>query len=339
MSKYQKYGNTIRVIPNSDEIYSDLPVGLYSVHLSPLSGFFLNKMTDWKDQGKIYGRTNDHVKKIIKTFSNRTTNTGVLLSGEKGSGKTLMARLIANDCASLNMPTIIVNECFTDRVNEFCSFITSIKTPSVVMFDEFEKLYANDEDQESILSLFDGVYESKKLFILTVNRIWHLNDLLINRPGRLYYHFKFDHLEKDFALEYARDKLNNQDFLSDIEKVIDVIPKINFDMLKHIIEESNIHEESPTSVIKLMNITLEGDKYYQLNISKNDKSCELFLEINLHSRRNRVYVDFIEDYVHFSMSDLKSVKDGLMIFETSDGYKIVLKEVVQKPLNALDFVF
>jgi SpoVK/Ycf46/Vps4 family AAA+-type ATPase len=59
---------------------------------------------------------------------------GVLLSGPKGTGKTVEAKSI---CVKSNMPIILLTEAFNDC--NFLEFFESIKTPSIIFIDEFEK--------------------------------------------------------------------------------------------------------------------------------------------------------------------------------------------------------
>ena len=40
-----------------------------------------------------------------------------------------------------------------------------------------------------MLSLFDGLDNGKKLFVITCNEVERLNAYLLNRPGRFHYHF------------------------------------------------------------------------------------------------------------------------------------------------------
>ena len=65
-----------------------------------------------------------------------------------------------------------------------------IEQPCIILFDEFEKVY-DDQDQEKALTLLDGVFPSRKLFIMTVNNKWRVNEHMRNRPGRIYYMLDF----------------------------------------------------------------------------------------------------------------------------------------------------
>lgn len=52
------------------------------------------------------------------------------------------------------------------------NFLSSIEQEVVIIFDEFEKTFARNDDgdpQVELLSLFDGVDDGKKLFVITCN--------------------------------------------------------------------------------------------------------------------------------------------------------------------------
>ena len=144
-------------------------------------------------QGKIYGDTVKRAERILYSFMDRPSGTGVMLTGEKGSGKTLLAKMLSFKGYEQDIPTIVINQPWCGEA--FNAFIQSIEQPVIVLFDEFEKVYDQD-DQEQMLTLLDGVYPSKKLFVLTCNDKWRVNAHMRNRPGRIFY-----------SMEYIRQEL------------------------------------------------------------------------------------------------------------------------------------
>ena len=248
MSHFIRSGNTFKVFPgNSLDIQESLPVGNYTVRFSPMDGFSLEQVEPFRMPGKVYGDCLRNADRIVNTFTKRDGNTGVLLTGEKGSGKTLLARQIA---IQSGLPVIIINSDHSG--DNFNSFLSSITQPCIVFLDEFEKTY-NRESQEKILTLLDGTYQSRKLFLLTSNDKFRIDNNMKNRPGRIFYLIEFGGLEEEFIIEYCRDNLNDQSYLTDVVRVSRLFDIFNFDLLAAIVEESNRYGENPKDLLGLLN--------------------------------------------------------------------------------------
>jgi hypothetical protein len=172
------------------------------------------------------------------------------LTGEKGSGKSLLAKTLSIEAAAMDIPTIIINNAWTG--DEFNKFLQDIEQPCVILFDEFEKVYDNDH-QEKALTLLDGVFPSRKLFVITCNDKWRVNEHMRNRPGRIYYMLDFKGLDPTFIEEYCNDVLVNKTYISKIVEISALFEQFNFDMLKALIEEMNRYDESPQDALKMLN--------------------------------------------------------------------------------------
>ena len=248
MTHFLKSGNTYKVFPgNSIDISETLPAGNYVLKFHPMEGFYLEEIDGFRMPPKIYGDCLKHSSRIINTFRGRDGNTGVLLTGEKGSGKTLLARQVAIESG---LPVIIINSDF--KGDGFNSFLSGITQPCVVFLDEFEKTY-NRESQEKILTLLDGTYQSKKLFLLTSNDKWRIDSNMRNRPGRIFYLIEFGGLEEQFIREYCEDNLVAIQHVDDIVRMSRIFDVFSFDLLASIVEESNRYGENPKDLITLLN--------------------------------------------------------------------------------------
>ena len=138
----------------------------------------------------------------------------------------------------------------------------TIDSPSIVIFDEFEKIYKREE-QDRLLTLFDGVYPSKKLFVVTSNDQLKVTPYIKNRPGRMYYNFTYEAVDRTTVIEVVADRLNDQSRAEEILRYTQIFTFVNFDMLVAIIEEMNRYNESLQSAVDVLNIHAEVSPFDQ----------------------------------------------------------------------------
>lgn len=242
--------------PKSLNVTEKLPPGTYTVVVTP-KGLHLELIDNFELKGKLYGDVDFKANRIMATFLDRPSSTGVLLFGQKGSGKTMLTKRISQLAQSLHgIVTIVINQPLCGE--KFNSFIQSIEQPAVVLFDEFEKVY-NKEAQQALLTIFDGTYSSQKLFLLTCNDRWRVDSYMHNRPGRLYYSLEFGGLSSEFITEYCQDNLNSKDNLAGVVACSGFFGEFSFDMLKALVEEMNRYNETATQAMQILNIKPESD--------------------------------------------------------------------------------
>lgn len=259
---------------NIYEIYDDtlqtfdrLPSQVYTVRFSKMQGFFLEKYNDIEINEKIYGVHLNKVNKVFNAFKRFDRNLGVILSGHKGIGKSLFAKLLAITSVQNSIPVIIVN----DFIPGIASYLQSIEQEVMVLFDEFDKTFASGQDEDgktpqaSMLTLFDGLAMGKKMFVITCNELNKLNDYLVNRPGRFHYHFRFEYPNPDEIHEYLSDKLDAQ-YHASISDVIEFANKVdlNYDCLRAIAFELNtgISFKEAVQDLNILNLKDESYKLY-----------------------------------------------------------------------------
>jgi hypothetical protein len=301
---YQIYGDALKT-------YDKLPLGTYEICFHKMMGFYLTSHADLVVNEKIYGNSPAKVEKVLKGFTHVDRNFGVILSGRKGIGKSLFARQLAIRAKDYNLPLIIV-PCYYPGIADF---ISSIEQEVIVFFDEFEKTFADQEHispQEEMLSLFDGVDNGKKLFIVTCNEVHKLNSYLINRPGRFHYHFTLGNPNPDEIKEYMTDKLDPA-YHDIIKKLISFSLNVDltYDILRAIAFEINSGYSFEETLMDL-NISKEGTPKYNITVQFADGQIRTVSgeRINTYSTERR--------YLWFSAKNGRSGDSIRLAFNPSD---------------------
>lgn len=264
-------GNTYTIYDNSIQLLTSLPAQTYLVNFDKHSGFFLTKYMDITVSEKMYGVHNAKLTKVMAAFNGFERNLGVILSGDKGIGKSSFAKLLAVECIRTGIPVIVVNTYIPGIAEYLASFDQTV----MVLFDEFDKTFKvsnNGVDaQAEMLTLFDGLAQGKKMFVVTCNSLTGLNDFLVNRPGRFHYHFRFGYPTAEDIREYLSDKVNKE-FHSEINKVVSFSRKIdlNYDCLRAIAFELNTGISFKEAILDL-NIVRDNHNY------SNNYICKLYL--------------------------------------------------------------
>ena len=330
-SKYVVYDESVNT-------FRELPPKTYKCCFDKLSGFSLVAHDDLKANEKMYGVYAEKAVKVLNTFCAMDRNMGVILSGIKGSGKSMFARLLAKKGAKIGLPLIIVDFA----VEGLDDFLSSIKQECIVLFDEFEKTFSDDDDdgrkseQDMLLSLFDGVDDGKKLYIITCNDTNKLSDCLLGRPGRFHYHFKMVAPTKAEIAEYMNDNLKD-----DVKFNIDSIVKIGstfdltYDMMRAIAFELN-HGYTLKESMADLNISFDDYMMFNIVIEMEDgmtivsnKPIGLYIDDGTVGSdyiqidyKNSVIPKYIKENVNEIMiryiPSLLKVGDGYMYYDSDD---------------------
>lgn len=253
----QRGRNIFNASDRGDEI-PKIPTGTYTVQFNPMAGgFFLSRTEDLTLPEKVYGSTLPRADMILNTFLDRKNKTtGALLSGLKGSGKTLLSKAICSKALTIDVPVLILQQAFGGP--QFEDWLNTITQPVIIFIDEFEKKYDDDEKQNQLLSILDGTGRGSKLWLATSNSA-DVSTYLLNRPSRFFYHIPFKKMEEDLLVGYCTDNLQNPKKMPLIKALWSLSQDMSFDILQSVVEEQNRYPDKPfLNLLDDMNVSLNG---------------------------------------------------------------------------------
>lgn len=303
--KVINYGNTFEIYENELQTYDKLPAQTYLVKFNPMAGFSLRRVTDFEQrEDKLYGTHTQKITKVMDAFNKVERSLGVILSGDKGIGKSLFTQLLAEDAIKRGIPVILV----TDNYPNIAEFIEKITQECVVLFDEFEKVFPQNGEgstQDSLLGLFDGTSQEKRLYAITVNDLHKVSPFMLNRPGRFHYHIRFSYPSPVEIREYLEDKVSPK-YKSEI-KAVELFSrkvKLNYDCLRAIAFELD-NGVAFVDAIQDLNILNTEAQRYDLAVTLVDEDGNEFDEfikdyrVDLFSNRERIEVYGADSYAIF----------------------------------------
>lgn len=241
IDSYQKLETINYIINNNEDSLKNAGGSLY-----------LTRLTPFNIPAKIYGEFD--TERYINSFNHSQKNMGILFNGLKGSGKTLESKLL---CKEINLPILVVNSYI--KGNELQTFLNSMTQEIVVLIDEFEKLY-NLEQQEELLPLLDGVFNTKCLFILICNDL-DVSKFILNRTGRIRYLKRFGGVSDALAEEIIEDRLENKTNAQHLKDLVQLMSTVSVDNLLTLIDEMNMYKETALESVRKLNIQVEHSEF------------------------------------------------------------------------------
>lgn len=265
---FARHGRDVHIASDRGQEFRQLAAGTYLVQFNPDVGFYLTEQEPLTMPSKTYGASDNRAEKVLNTFISRQgVNTGVLLTGNKGSGKTLLSKQISVIGAEkLGLPTLLIQEPFFGAA--FNDFISNIIQPCIINIDEYEKTYNVEKAQNGLLTLLDGTGTNNKLYVLTSNSE-KINEFMLSRPNRLFYHWRYGKLDESVLVAYCEDTLKDLKHVKNIRTLWDISTDMSFDVLQSIVEELNRYPEQDfVDTLSDMNISL-GDALSRMFILKS----------------------------------------------------------------------
>ena len=229
MANFIKSGNNITPFPKGLEY--ELEAGkVYDLLIKTVWGERVTKFTlngEMNLPPTVYYTKKDRlfIDRVLRNFnSNGKNTTGVLLTGDKGTGKSVTAKILAKEA---NVPIIVINPEIEEKYLE--EFFKEFDQPVCVLFDEVDKYF----DTSRMLTFLDGMHKTaQKLVIMTANDENRLNRFIKNRCSRIRYYRHYN--MKDDAKEYA-ELICEAKHVENKEELVDfIINNINYPSIDNI---------------------------------------------------------------------------------------------------------
>lgn len=285
MSKFIKSDNRIMAIPNGME-YSLEPGKVYDLKIRKQWGEVITQFTlngEMNLPKKVFTTKKDSlfIKRVLHSFNKDEKNTtGVLLTGEKGTGKTVTAKVIAEQA---NLPIVVIHPetVLTELNNFFKSFDDSV----CILFDEVDKNF----ETRDLLTFLDGIQKTaRKLVVMTANDTNRVDEFLKNRCSRVRYFRNYSMIEdaKEYAEMIAKDR-----GLENVDEVVNfIIDKIKFPSIDNIC--SFIDEIVFTKELQL---TLDEVLFF-MNINVDEKMTEPITSTKRSMKPDELTINFDEPW-------------------------------------------
>lgn len=318
-----EHGKQFEIFADEIKTHKELPLQTYRVSFSSMGGYSLVKVDDFDITEKIYGKNTDKLDKIMGSYKLFERSMGIILSGDKGIGKSLFTKLLAQRALDEGYPVLIVNQ----ETPNLSDFLDSIDQECLVLFDEFEKVFS---EQDKLLSLFDGYSTKKKLYAITINHVNRLSEFMINRPGRFHYHFRFAYPSSQEVRQYLEDKVDGK-YKEQIDKAVLLSKrmKLNYDYLRAIAFELNTGTILKDALQDLNIINTNGGQLYNVTAKvKGDKRVYTgTLHLNLLNEKelfdftfsakpdksSKEFYDLEVDSLELDYTKLEELNNGLVI--------------------------
>ncbi|MFF2053848.1 AAA family ATPase [Leifsonia sp. NPDC058194] len=307
----------------------------------PKEGFSLLRLENLAVGNEtVYGERERKVEKIFSSYARSGRSLGVMLSGDKGQGKSLFLRMVATKALELEIPVILV----TEDAEGIADFLDTLDE-CIIVFDEFEKVFpagrrGRDENdrsnrQNQFLTLFDGMSSTRRIYCVTVNDVDDVSAYIVNRPGRFHYHMRFDYPGPDEVRKYLSDQAPSA-AAEEVENAALFSRRVNlnYDHLRAIAFELNDSNAKFAEIIEDMNIKAVEPSHYRVEatfdngvVLSDEVALNLFERaddhriIELRNANRAFYFSFIPKDLRYSDDgEIRIPVDKLMPCDEDEEY-------------------
>lgn len=262
----------------------------------------------------LYGLNNEYLELLYDDWRSTEGAIGAMLYGNKGCGKTVLAEALANKALISDIPVFMVDSGIPPGMIK--AAVMACPGGAIVMFDEFEKIY-DEDDQKKLLTLFSDSDLKKVLFIMTVNDANGINDFLINRPGRIKYWIHYHGIEDQVVIEMMEALNVPHQLRSSLREWAQSEPHVmSFDILKFVCKEAVKCGDWARLVkrVRILNVPSMNHHCYTLNgismpnrlVWRDHVTFEMtgFRSFSLHIKDSEQGIDIFEEF------DITCSEDG-----------------------------
>ena len=253
--------------------------GIFLLKINPATKeYFLDKKEfQYKTPNKYYGEVKSYIDFYWRSIVRNNYNGGVMLTGQKGSGKSLIAMELSNRAIQAGMRVVEITKVqFRPELLEYLDKLDN----AVLFFDEFGKNF-NKQQQDQMLTLLNNSLGKQRIVLITENNKINISDFIRSRPGRIRYAMHFNKLSRKTLLDYCSEFPIEEDFMADLLRVYDKAVEFQFDHLKVIVEEHLNNKDIPLDeLLTLLNLDSIAMKKVlipieAINIKEPDKVYEI----------------------------------------------------------------
>lgn len=271
--KFLKVGKSINFKFNTEGLECDLTPGMvYNINVDRYTdAISLEESSGLSLPSKVYCTPRDErfMDKVINSYNlSESGFTGVMLAGLKGSGKTVMAKMIANNSG---LPIINIDKNIRPYILR--NLVEKLGDTSVCfLFDELDKVL-EDYDDSVLLQVLDGSdTKGKHMILFTCNDDNEISEYLIDRCSRIRYWREFDEMSPSLIMEVLNDKLNDKKEVKSLTDFIkDNFEVCSFDNIASFVKEANDYPNVTfEELFEDMNLSSKGSiKPHPRNKNKN----------------------------------------------------------------------